>query len=165
MQGAGFLSDGDQVRVVAPAAAGTGRQGRARDEYFRLGDQRPLPALMIFFVLCVAGLYGFHKLPVARFPDVAFPMVTVAVSLPGASPRSSRPRSRARSRMRCHHQRRQARHLHGPRASSTAIEFVLETDLSEALDDVRDAVTRIRADLPQDIQEPVIGARSTSAAR
>ena len=31
--------------------------------------RRPLPALMIFFVLCVAGLWGFHKLPVARFPD------------------------------------------------------------------------------------------------
>jgi multidrug efflux pump subunit AcrB len=42
------------------------------------------------------------------------------------------------------------------RAVSSAIEFVLDTDLGTALDDVRDAVTRIRADLPQDIQEPVV---------
>src|SRR4249919_2126893 len=48
--------------------------------------KRPLPALMIFFVLCVAGLWGFHKLPIARFPDVTFPMVVVTVPLPGASP-------------------------------------------------------------------------------
>ena len=48
--------------------------------------KRPLPALMIFFVLCVAGLWGFHKLPIARFPDVSFPMVTVTITLPGASP-------------------------------------------------------------------------------
>ena len=41
---------------------------------------------MIFFVLCVAGLWGFHKLPIARFPDISFPMVTVTITLPGASP-------------------------------------------------------------------------------
>lgn len=34
--------------------------------------KRPLPALLIFFVLCVAGLWGFYQLPVARFPDIAF---------------------------------------------------------------------------------------------
>ena len=48
--------------------------------------QRPLPAIMVFFVLCVAGLWGFHQLPVARFPDIAFPMTTVTITQPGASP-------------------------------------------------------------------------------
>ncbi|HEY5613511.1 MAG TPA: efflux RND transporter permease subunit, partial [Lysobacter sp.] len=48
--------------------------------------KRPLPAIMVFFVLCVAGLWGFHKLPVARFPDISFPMTTVTVLQPGASP-------------------------------------------------------------------------------
>ena len=40
--------------------------------------------------------------------------------------------------------------------SNTNIEFFLQTDIATALDDVRDAVTRVRADLPQDIQEPII---------
>ena len=40
--------------------------------------------------------------------------------------------------------------------SSTNIEFLLETDIAQAMDDVRDAVTRIRADLPQDIEEPIV---------
>src|SRR3546814_15850284 len=48
---------------------------------------RPLPALMLFFGLCVAGLWGFHELPVARFPDIAFPMTTITITQPGASPR------------------------------------------------------------------------------
>src|SRR3546814_9636317 len=47
---------------------------------------RPLPALMLFFGLCVAGLWGFHELPVARFPDIAFPMTTITITQPGASP-------------------------------------------------------------------------------
>ena len=41
------------------------------------GIRNPVPAVMLFFVLCVAGLWGFHQLPVARFPDVAFPMTIV----------------------------------------------------------------------------------------
>ena len=34
------------------------------------GIRNPIPAVMLFFVLCVAGLWGFHQLPVARFPDI-----------------------------------------------------------------------------------------------
>src|SRR3546814_7229321 len=41
---------------------------------------RPLPALMLFFGLCVAGLWGFHELPVGRLPDIAFPMTTITRS-------------------------------------------------------------------------------------
>jgi multidrug efflux pump subunit AcrB len=120
--------------------------------------KRPLPALMIFFVLCVAGLWGFHKLPVARFPDVAFPMVTVAVSLPGASPsqlETEVTRKVEDSVATITGVKRVTSNV-SEGLSSTAIEFVLDTDLSTALDDVRDAVTRVRADLPQDIQEPVV---------
>ena len=50
------------------------------------GIRNPVPAMMLFFVLCVAGLWGCHQLPVARFPDIAFPMTTVTITQPGASP-------------------------------------------------------------------------------
>ena len=120
--------------------------------------RRPLPALMIFFVLCVAGLWGFWKLPVARFPDVSFPMVVVTISQPGAAP----------SQLETEVTRRvedQVATLDGVKrvtssvtegVSTTAIEFQLETDLASALDDTRAAVSRIRADLPQDVQEPLV---------
>ena len=38
--------------------------------------------------------------------------------------------------------------------SSTVVSFLLGTDIDRATNDVRDAVSRIRQDLPQDIQEP-----------
>ena len=50
------------------------------------GIKNPVPSIMLFFVLCVAGLWGFHKLPVAMFPDIAFPMTIVTITQPGASP-------------------------------------------------------------------------------
>jgi multidrug efflux pump subunit AcrB len=120
--------------------------------------KRPLPALMIFFVLCVAGIYGFIKLPISRFPDISFPMVTVSVALPGAPPsqlETEVTRKVEDSVATITGVKRVFSNVNEG-ISTTSIEFFLQTDISTALDDVRDAVTRIRADLPQDIQEPII---------
>jgi multidrug efflux pump subunit AcrB len=120
--------------------------------------KRPLPALLIFFVLCVAGLWGFHQLPVARFPDIAFPMTTVTVTQPGASPsqlEAEVTRKVEDSVATVNNVKRVISSV-SEGVSTTTIEFQLEADLATALDDTRDAVTRIRTDLPQDIQEPVI---------
>jgi len=119
---------------------------------------RPLPALMLFFALCVAGLWGFHELPVARFPDIAFPMTTVTITQPGASPSQleAEVTRRVEDSVATIPNIKRVMSTVSEGVSVTAIEFHLETDLATALDDTRDAVTRIRTDLPQDIQEPVI---------
>ena len=119
---------------------------------------RPLPAIMVFVVLCVAGLWGFYKLPVARFPDVAFPMTTVTLSQPGASPSQleTEVTRRVEDSVATIPNIKRVMSSVSEGVSSTTIEFVLDTDLATALDDTRDAVTRIRTDLPQDIQEPVV---------
>lgn len=120
--------------------------------------KRPLPALMIFFVLCVAGIWGFLQLPVARFPDIAFPMVTVTVSQPGASPTQleAEVTRRVEDQVATLTNVKRLSSSVTEGVSTTAIEFQLDHDLATALDDTRDAVTRIRGDLPQDIQEPII---------
>ncbi|MET1163248.1 MAG: efflux RND transporter permease subunit, partial [Pseudoxanthomonas sp.] len=119
---------------------------------------RPLPALMVFFVLCVAGLWGFYKLPVARFPDVACPMTTVTVTQPGASPSQleAEVTRKVEDSVATVTNVKRVISTVSEGVSVTTIEFELEADLATALDDTRDAVTRIRTDLPQDIQEPVI---------
>lgn len=120
--------------------------------------RRPLPALMLFFVLCVAGLWGFHALPVARFPDIAFPMTTVTVTQPGASPSQleAEVTRKVEDSVATINNVKRVMSTVSEGVSTTSIEFQLEADLGTALDDTRDAVTRIRTDLPQDIQEPVI---------
>ena len=119
---------------------------------------RPLPALMLFFGLCVAGLWGFHELPVARFPDIAFPMTTVTITQPGASPSQleAEVTRRVEDSVATIPNIKRVMSTVSEGVSVTTIEFYLEADLATALDDTRDAVTRIRTDLPQDIQEPVI---------
>ena len=119
---------------------------------------RPLPAIMLFVVLCVAGLWGFFKLPVARFPDIAFPMTTVTITQPGASPSQleTEVTRRIEDSVATIPNIKRVMSSVNEGVSTTTIEFVLNTDLATALDDTRDAVTRIRTDLPQDIQEPVV---------
>ena len=120
---------------------------------------RPLPALMLFFVLCVAGIWGFIQLPVARFPDIAFPMTTVSIIQPGASPSQLETEVTRRVEDSVATMPNVKRVISSVTegVSSTTIEFNLSADLATALDDTKDAVTRIRTNLPQDIQEPVIG--------
>ncbi len=122
------------------------------------GIRNPVPAVMLFFVLVVAGLWGFHKLPVARFPDVAFPMTLVTIAQPGASPSQleTEVTRKVEDAVATLDRVKRVTSTVVEGVSTTAIEFHLDADLMAALNDTKDAVTRIRMDLPQDIQEPVI---------
>ncbi len=119
---------------------------------------RPLPAILLFILLGAVGLFGFQQLAVSRFPDIAFPGITVTVVQPSATPTQL--------------ETEVARKIEDSIAtlpgiknlvstvvegsSTTFVEFRIGKDLNEALDEVRDAVTRVRTDLPQDIEEPIV---------
>ncbi len=120
--------------------------------------RRPLPALMIFLVLCVIGLVGFRKLPISRFPDVSFPMVVVTVTLPGATPSQleTEVTRKIEDSVATLNGLKRINSSASDGVTSVFVEFRLETNLSEAMDDVRDAVTRIRADLPPNVEEPIV---------
>ncbi len=122
------------------------------------GIRNPIPAVMLFFVLCVAGLWGFHQLPVARFPDVAFPMTIVTITQPGASPSQleTEVTRKVEDSVATLDNVKRVVSTVVEGTSTTQVEFNLEADLMSALNDTKDAVTRIRMNLPQDIQEPII---------
>ena len=50
------------------------------------GIRNPVPAALVFAVLCLAGLYGLRQLPISQLPDIPMPEVTITVNLPGAAP-------------------------------------------------------------------------------
>ncbi|MFP7722788.1 efflux RND transporter permease subunit [Lysobacter sp. A3-1-A15] len=120
--------------------------------------RRPLPAIMVFFVLCVAGIWGFIQLPVARFPDIAFPMTTVTVLQPGASPSQleTEVTRRIEDSVATIPDIKRVVSTVTEGTSTTMIEFELSVDIDAALDETKDAVTRVRTELPQDIQEPLV---------
>ncbi len=120
--------------------------------------RRPIPGIVLFVVLSVLGLFSFAELPITRFPSIDIPLVSVAVSESGAAP--SELETQVTKRI-----EDSVANLTGVKhvmssvsdgLSSTVIEFQLETDTDRAVNDVKDAVAKIRADLPGTIEEPII---------
>ena len=48
--------------------------------------RNPIPAILLFMLLTLAGLMAFRAMKVQNFPDIDLPMVIVTASLPGAAP-------------------------------------------------------------------------------
>ena len=47
--------------------------------------RNPVPGILLFVLLTMAGLMGFAAMKVQAFPDMTLPVVTITASLPGAS--------------------------------------------------------------------------------
>ncbi|WP_102106725.1 efflux RND transporter permease subunit [Oceaniglobus roseus] len=118
----------------------------------------PVPSIAAFLVLCVVGLYSFFSLPVTRFPNIDVPIVTVSVAQAGAAPSElvtqvTKPIEDSISSI------TGVKHITSnvtDSSSVTTVEFELETDSDRALNDVKDAVAKVRSDLPDSITEPQI---------
>ena len=119
---------------------------------------RPMPAILLFIILCGAGLLGYSKLAISKFPDISVPLVAVSISLPGATPAQleTEVTRKVEDALASLSKIKTIASTVTDGNSTTLIEFQLERDLNEATDDVRDAVTRVRLDLPQEIEEPLV---------
>jgi multidrug efflux pump subunit AcrB len=129
-----------------------------------LSIRSPIPAILLFALLTLAGLLAFRSNAIQDFPDIELPIVNVVASLPGAAPAQL--------------ETEVARKIEGSVASlqgvkniytkvldgqvTVTVEFVLEKNLSDAVNDVRDAVARVRADLPADMRDPSVTKVSTA---
>jgi HAE1 family hydrophobic/amphiphilic exporter-1 len=126
--------------------------------------RKPIPAIVLFILLTFAGAIGFKKLGINQFPDVDIPYVTVTVTDPGAAP------AELESQVTRIVENSVATvgdvvHITSnvqDGVSSTTVEFVFGKDIDRAVNDVRDAVTRVRSELPGSINEPVITRSTTS---
>ncbi len=121
-----------------------------------LSIRRPVFAAVVSLLIIVFGISALLQLPVRELPDVDAPVVTVTTTYTGAAPEiidtditeiiegaiagvsgvktiSSESR-RDRSRV--------------------IVEFDIGRNIDEAANDVRDAVGRVRGELPDDVDEP-----------
>jgi len=120
--------------------------------------RNPIPSVMLFVLLTFAGLLSFSAMKVQNFPDIDLPMVMVTASLPGASPgqlENDVARKLENSIATLQGLKHVYTKIQDGSVSLTA-EFELEKPLQEAVDDVRSAVSRVRADMPADLRDPII---------
>ncbi len=120
--------------------------------------RNPIPAILLFVLLTLVGAMGFRAMKIQQFPDIDLPMVTVTAALPGASP-AQMETDVARKLEDSMATLRGVKHIYTqvqPGTATVTVEFRLEVPTQEALDGVRDAVSRVRSALPGDLRDPVI---------
>ncbi|MBE2984972.1 efflux RND transporter permease subunit [Campylobacter sp. RM9344] len=123
-----------------------------------LAIRRPIPVIVLFFVLTVLGILSFNRLPINADPNVNFPVVTVTVTQSGTSP-DELENSVTRRIEDAVAGMANVRHITSTISegqSVTSVEFALETDSDRAVNDVRNAVSQIRSELPQSIDSPIV---------
>lgn len=120
--------------------------------------KNPIPIILLFLLLTLGGVVGFMGMRINQNPDIDFPLVAVTAARPGSAP----------AEMEVQVTRliedslaglSGVRHITSnitDGVSTTTIEFELGTDTDRATNDVRNAMTGLRASLPQDMQEPAV---------
>jgi multidrug efflux pump subunit AcrB len=128
--------------------------------------RNPIPTILLFVLLTGLGIMSFFSMKVQNFPDIELPNVTVTASLPGASPvqlETEVARKIENSLASINGLKNIYTTITDGQANITA-EFRLEKQLTEATEDVRDAVARVRSDLPAALRDPIISKFNLSGA-
>ena len=120
--------------------------------------KNPVPPIVLFLALMIAGIMSFTRLPVSQDPDIDFPGATISISQPGAAP--SELETQVAQKVEA-----AVRSITGvDEINSTVregsafifVQFKIGTPIDSAVNDVRDAVANIRGDLPDGILEPQV---------
>jgi len=120
--------------------------------------RNPVAPILAFVILMLLGWQSFNALPITRFPNIDVPLVSVTVAQNGAAP------AELESQI--------TREVEDAVAgiagvknvfskvqdgvSTTSVEFRMEVTTDRALQDVKDAVDRIRSSLPADAEVPIV---------
>ncbi len=118
--------------------------------------RHPLTPIVVSGAIVALGFLSFGKLPITRMPNVDAPVISVVVTQFGAGPveletKVTRYIEDAVSSI------EGVRHINSTitdGVSATIITFGLEANTDRAINDVKDAVTRARINLPSGIDEP-----------
>ncbi|HCN67335.1 MAG TPA: RND transporter, partial [Candidatus Accumulibacter sp.] len=128
--------------------------------------RNPIASILFFALLTLLGLMAFSGMGIQQFPDVDLPTVAVSASLPGAAP-AQMENEVARKIENSVATLQGVKHIYTRVQDGLAtitVEFRLEKPTQEAVDDVRDAVSRVRSDLPADLRDPVISRVTLAGA-
>ena len=121
--------------------------------------KRPVCTVMVTGALLVLGLVGFSRLGTDLFPDVAFPVVTVNVPYPGASPKEveSLVTKQIEDEVVSLNGIDRVRSFSREGLSTTIVFFQLGVDIMDAATQVRERVGRVKYKLPAEAKEPIVG--------
>ncbi|MDG3576252.1 efflux RND transporter permease subunit [Rhizobium sp. YJ-22] len=120
--------------------------------------RNPIAPLLAFGLLLFVGVQSFYKLPITRFPNIDVPLVAITVTQSGASP--------AELEMQVTKEVEDAvasitgideiQSTVTDGQSQTVVMFRMEVPTEQAVQDTKDAIDRIRSDLPANAEAPIV---------
>ena len=124
----------------------------------RLCVRRPVFASVLIIALVVVGGVGYTRLGVDRYPRVDFPTVAVITRLPGAAPEEveTEVTDKIEESINTIAGIDDLQSVSAEGISQVFVTFILEKNVDVAAQEVRDKVNRVLADLPRDIDQPIV---------
>ncbi|MEK1931822.1 MAG: efflux RND transporter permease subunit [Pararhizobium sp.] len=120
--------------------------------------RNPIAPILGFVLLMYLGYQSFNTLPITRFPNIDVPIVSISVTQSGAAP--------AELETQVTKEIEDAvagisgvDHITSTISdglSTTAVQFEMDVPTNQAVQDVKDAIDRIRSDLPASVEEPIV---------
>ncbi len=126
---------------------------------------RPVFATVLSLLIVLFGVIGLTRLPNRELPNIDPPIVSVTTIYPGAAPEVvetsvTEPIEDLLIGIEgVKHLTSQSRE----QVSLITIEFELSRDVDIAANDVRDRVARVRRDLPDDVEDPIVAKQDADA--
>ena len=127
--------------------------------------RNPVPPIVLFIGLTLAGLVAFMRMDVQDTPDIEFPVVIASISQPGAAPTEieNQITQLVESSVRTLPGVRSISSTANEGSSTTVVEFEMGTDVNQSVNEVKNAIDQIRSELPDGILEPFIEKETTSS--
>lgn len=124
----------------------------------RTAVNRPVTTLMASTIVVLLGWMALRNLSVDLMPEIQFPTVSVETLYPGAGPEEvetliTRPLEQTLSSVNGF-ERLTSRSLEG--SSTIRVQFTWGTDLDSAMADMRQSIDKVRDELPDEIDPPVL---------
>ncbi|WP_426265653.1 efflux RND transporter permease subunit [Sphingomonas sp. LHG3443-2] len=120
--------------------------------------RNPVPPIVLFIALLLAGIYAFATMEVTNNPDIDFPAANINIAQPGAAPSEmvNQVTQKVEAAIRGVDGVDEINSSVREGSSSTFVQFKIGTPTDRAVNDVKAAVDQIRGDLPEGILEPQV---------
>ena len=120
--------------------------------------RRPVLTTMVFVGILILGAVSFTRLQIDLLPEIDFPSISVITTYDGAGPEEietliTRP---LEQRLATVEGIDEIESFSAEGRSRVALRFVWGTDLDSAMNDVRAVTERIKAELPEEVDTPVV---------
>ena len=127
--------------------------------------RRPVFATVMSLAILLFGLIALLRMPVREYPDIDSPIVTVTTVLRGASPQviETEVTDLLEEQLSTIEGVKLITSSSREQVSSITIEFNINRDIEESANDVRDRVSRVRGQLPRDVDDPIVAKQDVNA--